>query len=108
MAYGTALAALADPTRRRVFERLRSGPKAVGAIARGLPVSRPAVSQHLKVLKEAGLVGVRPGGTRSVYYSDPDGLGALRKWLDQFWDEALAAVAAEVETASSHEKDKGK
>ena len=101
MAYGTALAALADPTRRRVFERLKSGPKAVGAIARGLPVSRPAVSQHLKVLKEAGLVADRPEGTRRVYYIDRDGLGALRRWLDQFWDEALAAFAAEVETAAS-------
>ena len=106
MAYGTALAALADPTRRRVFERLKTGPKAVGAIARGVPVSRPAVSQQLKVLKEAGLVGDRPEGTRRVYYIDPDGLGALRKWLDQFWDEALAAFVAEVEI--SHEKDKGK
>src|SRR6516165_8949019 len=106
MAYGTALAALADPTRRRVFERLKSGPKAVGAIARGLPVSRPAVSQHLKVLKEAGLVGDRPEGTRRVYYIDRDGLGALRRWLDQFWDEALAAFVAEVKI--SHEKDKGK
>src|SRR5262245_28323572 len=106
MAYGTALAALADPTRRRVFERLKAGPKAVGAIARGLPVSRPAVAQHLKVVREAGLVGDRPEGARRVYYIDPDGLGALRKWLDQFWDEALAAFAAEVET--SHEKDKGK
>src|SRR6516162_6213943 len=76
MAYGTALAALADPTRRRVFERLKSGPKAVGAIARGMPVSRPAVSQHLKVLKEAGLVADRPEGTRRVYYIDPDGLAA--------------------------------
>ena len=108
MAYGTALAALADPTRRRVFERLKSGPKAVGAIARGLPVSRPAVSQHLKVLKEAGLVADRPEGTRRVYYIDPDGLGALRRWLDQFWDGALAAFAAEVENATSHDKDKGK
>ena len=106
MAYGNALAALADPTRRRVFERLKSGPKAVGALARGMPVSRPAVSQHLKVLKEAGLVADRREGTRRVYYIDPDGLGALRKWLDQFWDEALAAFAAEVETR--HEKDKGK
>src|SRR3984893_5598953 len=97
MTYGNALAALADPTRRRVFERLRSGPKAVGAIARGLPVSRPAVSQHLKVLKEAGLVTDRPEGTRRVYHIDPQGLGALRAWLDQFWDHALAAFQAEVE-----------
>src|SRR5262249_46827790 len=106
MAYGTALAALADPTRRRVFERLKSGPKAGGAIARGMPVSPPAGSPHLKVLKGAGLVAARPEGPRRVYYIDPDGLGALRKWLDQFWDEALAAFAAEVEI--SHEKDKGK
>src|SRR5438876_10622655 len=97
MAYGTALAALADPTRRRAFERLRSGPQAVGALARGLPVSRPAVSQHLKVLKQAGLVTDRPEGTRRVYYIDPLGLGELRGWLDQFWDQALAAFAAEVE-----------
>jgi DNA-binding transcriptional ArsR family regulator len=108
MAYDTALAALADPTRRRVFERLKSGPQAVGAIARGMPVSRPAVSQHLKVLKEAGLVTDRPEGTRRVYYIDPHGLGALRGWLDQFWDQALAAFQAEVETASSKEKDDGK
>jgi DNA-binding transcriptional ArsR family regulator len=106
MAYGDALAALADPTRRRVFERLRSGPRPVGAIARGLPVSRPAVSQHLKALKEAGLVADRPEGTRRVYYIDPHGLGALRKWLDQFWDEALAAFQAEVEKAST-EKEQG-
>jgi len=107
MAYGNALSALADPTRRRVFERLRSGPQPVGVIARGLPVSRPAVSQHLKALKEAGLVGDRPEGTRRVYYIDPHGLGALRKWLDQFWDEALAAFQAEVETASD-QKDRDK
>jgi len=103
MAYDTALAALADPTRRRVFERLISGPRAVGAIARGMPVSRPAVSQHLKVLKEAGLVADRPEGTRRVYYIDPDGLGALRAWLDQFWDHALAAFKAEAETASGND-----
>src|SRR5262249_34539281 len=98
MAYGNALAALADPTRRRVFERLKSGPKAVGALARGMPVSRPAVSQHLKVLKEAGLVADRPEGTRRVYYIDPDGLGALRRWLGQFWDGALAGFAAAGQT----------
>ena len=105
MAYATALSALADPTRRQVFERLRSGPQPVGAIARGMPVSRPAVSQHLKVLKEAGLVSDRPEGTRRVYYIDPHGLGALRGWLDQFWDQALAAFQAEVEIATSQEKD---
>jgi len=96
MTYDTALTALADPTRRRVFEKLGSGPKAVGAIARGLPVSRPAVSQHLRVLKQAGLVADRPEGTRRVYYIDPQGLGALRKWLDQFWDTALQAYAEEI------------
>ena len=105
MAYGDALAALADPTRRRVFERLRSGPKPVGTIARGMPVSRPAVSQHLKALKEAGLVTDRPEGTRRVYFIDPDGLGALRKWLDQFWDEALDNFRAEVEAHSGVGKD---
>ena len=105
MAYGDALAALADPTRRRVFERLKSGPKPVGAIARGLPVSRPAVSQHLKALKEAGLVAARPEGTRRVYFIDPHGLGALRKWLDQFWDDALAAFQAEVEKASTKQSE---
>ena len=106
MPYGTALAALADPTRRLVFERLKSGPQRVGAIASGLPVSRPAVSQHLKVLKEAGLVTDRPEGTRRVYYIDPNGLGALRAWLDQFWDEALAAFQAEAQIKAADEKDK--
>ena len=106
MAYGNALAALADPTRRRVFERLKSGPHAVGEVARGMPVSRPAVSQHLKVLKEAGLVADRPEGTRRVYYIDPNGLGALRQWLDQFWDQALAAFAAEVERGAQDKQEK--
>jgi len=105
MAYANALAALADPTRRRVFERLKSGAKPVGAIARGLPVSRPAVSQHLKVLKKAGLVADRPEGTRRVYFIDPQGLGALRRWLDQFWDDALTAFAAEVEKPKSRENE---
>src|SRR5215471_1749120 len=108
MAYGNALAALADPTRRRVFERLKNGPHAVGEIARGMPVSRPAVSQHLKVLKQAGLVADRPEGTRRVYYIDPHGLGALRQWLDQFWDEALAAFQAEVEARAHEQKDADK
>ncbi len=92
-----AFAALADPTRRQVFERLRAGPRAVGDLAQGLPVSRPAVSQHLKVLKEAGLVTDRPDGARRVYQIDPHGLGQVRAWLDQFWDVALAAFVAEAE-----------
>ena len=92
-----AFAALADPTRRRVFERLGVGAASVGDIASGLPVSRPAVSQHLKVLKDAGLVTDRPEGTRRVYQIDPKGLGAIRAWLDQFWAVALDAYAAEVE-----------
>ncbi len=104
MAYQQALTALADPTRRQVFERLKSGPQAVGAIARGMPVSRPAVSQHLKVLKEAGLVGDRAEGTRRVYYIDPQALGALRAWLDQFWDAALAAFQAEAERKSNPQR----
>ncbi|MGB9045372.1 MAG: metalloregulator ArsR/SmtB family transcription factor [Pseudolabrys sp.] len=108
MAYGSALAALADPTRRRVFERLKKGPRAVSEVARGLPVSRPAVSQHLKALKEAGLVADRPEGTRRVYFIDPQGLGELRRWLDQFWDDALAAFQADVERGASVEKGKGK
>ena len=97
MAYDNALAALADPTRRQVFEQLRTGPRAVGEIADEMPVSRPAVSQHLKVLKDAGLVADRAEGTRRVYYIDPHGLGALRRWLDQFWDSALDAFREEAE-----------
>jgi DNA-binding transcriptional ArsR family regulator len=97
MAYQNAFAALADPTRRSVFERLIDGALPVGRIAKGMPVSRPAVSQHLKVLKEAGLVTDRAEGTRRVYSIDPNGLGALRRYLDQFWDQALEAFAAEVE-----------
>ena len=101
MANANALfTALSDPTRRQVFERLQSGGRSVGEIAKNLPVSRPAVSQHLKVLKQAGLVGDRAEGTRRIYYIDPQGLAAVRKWLDQFWDVALAAYAAEVERSS--------
>jgi DNA-binding transcriptional ArsR family regulator len=97
MTNAAVLAALADPTRRTVFERLRRGPASVGEVAADLPVSRPAVSQHLKVLKLAGLVIDRPSGARRVYYIDPDGLGELRRWLDQFWDDALEAFKNEVE-----------
>ncbi|HVE04417.1 MAG TPA: metalloregulator ArsR/SmtB family transcription factor [Rhizomicrobium sp.] len=106
MAYGTSFAALADPTRRSVMESLRSGPRAVGEIARGMPVSRPAVSQHLKVLKEAGLVTDRAEGTRRVYYLDPKGLAALRSWLDQFWNQALADFQREAEKSFEGEKSK--
>jgi DNA-binding transcriptional ArsR family regulator len=101
MAYGSALQCLSDPTRRQVFERLRGGPKSVGALAAGLPVSRPAVSQHLKALKDAGLVKNRSEGTRRVYYIDPEGLGELRRWLDGFWDDALDAFKNEVEHPQS-------
>src|ERR1700722_631617 len=106
MAYGNAaFAALSDPTRRSVLERLALGPRAVGEIAEGLPVSRPAVSQHLKVLKEAGLVSDRQDGARRIYAIDPNGLGAMRAWLDQFWDVALAAFQAEAERAAANEEE---
>jgi DNA-binding transcriptional ArsR family regulator len=85
------MAALGDPTRRAIFERLADGPRAVGEIAKDLPVSRPAVSQHLKVLKEAGLVTDRQDGNRRLYQLNPRGIGALRAYLDQFWNQALAA-----------------
>jgi len=97
MAYATALAVLADPTRREVFERLRSGPRAVNAIAKGMPVSRPAVSQHLKVLKDAGLVQERSEGVRRIYSVRREGLAELREWLDGFWGDALDAFAWEAE-----------
>jgi DNA-binding transcriptional ArsR family regulator len=106
MAYDNALTAMADPTRRSVFEAMRSGPRPVGEIARGLPVSRPAVSQHLKVLKGAGLVREETQGTRHVYSIDPQGLGAIRKWLDQFWDEALTRFAAEFEQDTPKHREK--
>jgi DNA-binding transcriptional ArsR family regulator len=106
MAYeNSAFAALADPTRRRVLERLSRGPRAVGEIAAGIPVSRPAVSQHLKVLKDAGLVSDRQDGARRIYALDPHGLGAMRAWLDQFWDGALAGLKAEIERTAQAEKD---
>jgi DNA-binding transcriptional ArsR family regulator len=90
-------AALGDPTRRAIFERLADRPRAVGELATELPVSRPAVSQHLKVLKDAGLVLDRPAGTRRIYQLDPDGIGALRADLDRYWNKALAADKVAVE-----------
>lgn len=107
MTNARAFAALSDPTRRQVFERLADGPRAVGELAEGLPVSRPAVSQHLKVLKEAGLVTDRAEGTRRVYQIDPHGLGQIRAWFDRFWDDALEAFAAEAER-QENEGDKTK
>lgn len=97
-----AFSALADPTRRQVFERIAKRTLSVQEIADGLPVSRPAVSQHLKVLQDAGLVSVRKDGTRRLYRIDPRGLEAMRNYLDRFWDRALAAfkAAAEKETDS--------
>jgi DNA-binding transcriptional ArsR family regulator len=89
--------ALGDPTRRAIFEQLRRGPRAVGEIASELPVSRPAVSQHLRVLKDAGLVTERREGTRRLYRLDPDGLGELRAYFDGFWTEALAGFKAAAE-----------
>ena len=89
--------ALGDPTRRAIFERLAARPRAVGELAADLPVSRPAVSQHLKVLKAAGLVVDRPAGNRRIYQVDPDGVAALRAELDRFWTDALAAYKAAAE-----------
>ena len=86
-----AITALSDPTRRAVFERLADGPRSVVELSRGLPVSRPAVSQHLRVLKEAGLVFAKPKGTRQLYQIDPEGIDNVRRYFDQFWGRALAA-----------------
>jgi len=87
---GNGLAALGDPTRRSIFERIAERPRAVGELAGELPVSRPAVSQHLKVLKDAGLVSDRAEGTRRIYAVDMRGVGALRVYLEQFWTRSLA------------------
>jgi DNA-binding transcriptional ArsR family regulator len=92
-----ALDALGDRTRRTIFERLADRPLAVGELARDLPVSRPAVSQHLKVLKEAGLVVDRRAGNRRIYQLDPDGVGGLRAYLDQFWNQSLTVFKAAAE-----------
>ena len=96
--YGSnGLTALGDPTRRAIFERLGAGPQAVGELARDLPVSRPAVSQHLKVLKDAGLVVDRADGTRRLYQLNPAGIEAVRAYFDTFWNQALTAFKAAVE-----------
>jgi DNA-binding transcriptional ArsR family regulator len=98
------LEALGDPTRRAVLKRLRTGARAVGEIAEGMHVSRPAVSQHLKVLKAAGLVTDRADGTRRLYMVDARGIEALRNWLDGFWDDALTAFTAAAEREAAKER----
>jgi DNA-binding transcriptional ArsR family regulator len=98
------MSALGDPTRRAIFELLADGPRPVGEIARDLPVTRPAVSQHLKVLKEAGLVIDRQIGTRRLYQLNPEGVGALRAYLDRFWNRALAVFKAAAEQLEEEEQ----
>lgn len=93
MTYESAITALADPTRRVIIDRLRSGALPVGAIAQGMSISRPAVSQHLRVLSDAGLLTVTPCGNRRLYAIAPDGIDELRRYLDTLWDDALAAFA---------------
>jgi DNA-binding transcriptional ArsR family regulator len=95
--YEEGMNALGDPTRRTIFERLADGPKSVGVLAKTVPVSRPAVSQHLRVLKSAGLVGERPEGTRRVYHVEPAGIVALRAYFDDFWDRALTSFQSAAE-----------
>jgi DNA-binding transcriptional ArsR family regulator len=96
MAYAAVITALADPTRRAILELLRDEPRSVGELAARQPVSRPAVSQHLKVLKSAGLVRVEPRGNRRLYLVNPDGLEELREYVDSFWTDALQAYGAEI------------
>jgi DNA-binding transcriptional ArsR family regulator len=91
------MAALADPMRQEILEKLRAGPRPVGEIAAGMPISRPAVSQHLKVLKDSGLVAETRQGTRHYFAIAPEGIGALRAYLDDLWGDALAAFARHVE-----------
>jgi DNA-binding transcriptional ArsR family regulator len=100
-----ALHALGDPTRREIFERLSQSPLAVGQLAQELPISRPAVSQHLKVLKEVGLVFDRPAGTRRVYHVDPQAVAALREYFDAFWGQALRSFQAAAETSQPDQRD---
>lgn len=95
MSYAEAMQALADPTRRAIVDRLRNGPRSVGQLAHGFDISRPAVSQHLRVLTEAGLLDVASAGTRRMYRLNPQGLAALRQYLDALWADAFAACEAE-------------
>ncbi len=100
-----ATVALADPTRRKVFELVAARPRSVASIARALPVSQPAVSQHLKVLKEARLVRAEPRGASNIYHLDPHGLGEMRAWLDRMWSTALEAFAEDVAEAVKQSKE---
>jgi DNA-binding transcriptional ArsR family regulator len=102
--YQDGLAAIGDPTRRAIFELLAEGPTPVGELAARLPISRPAVSQHLAVLKAAGLVSDRAAGTRRLYRLDPDGVAAMRSYLDRFWDQALADFKAAAEQIHAEER----
>ena len=99
------LSTLADPTRRAIFEKLAQAPQPVGRLAEGLPVSRPAVSQHLKVLKDAGLVSEIADGTRRIYRIDPRGIGVMRDWLDRFWHQAMDDFAAYANKLAKEEKE---
>lgn len=108
MSYEDAITALADPTRRVIIDRLRRGPLAVGAIADGMPISRPAVSQHLRVLSDAGLLTVTPLGNRRLYAIAPEGVDALRRYLDTLWDDALAAFAQAAKEQAAEDQAKGK
>ena len=107
MSRGAALAALADPTRRRIYERLVRGPRSVGELARALPISQPAVSQHLRTLREAGLVQVRPEGVRRIYAADQAGLAELRAYLDSLWQDVLGAFAAFADQEAAREEESG-
>lgn len=100
----SVLDALGDPTRRQVFKRVRAGPSSVRDIARGMDVSRPAVSQHLKVLRDVGLITVQAAGTRRLYEIDMRGIKALRSWLDGFWEDALSAFKAAAERQAARER----
>ena len=104
MTYSIAIQALGDPTRRSIFERLRNGPRAVGELARELPVSRPAVSQHLRVLKEAGLVTEQRNGTRRIYGVDAASVAELRDYFDGFWSDALESFKRAVEQEQGRKK----
>ena len=104
MDYQCAMAALADPSRRAIVDRLRAGPLPVGAIAQDLPISRPAVSQHLRVLSDAGLLTMTAQGNRRLYQLSPDGLRELRQYLDTLWDDALAAFADSALDAAKNKK----